>query len=208
MSIRAICKFLEKYLLYFACVLLLPLGVAILYDYAIEKPYFSTPATVAFLQTIAICVALSFIANFIGRKQPKRNLERKEGIVLVVLIWLITVTLGALPFQFTGRIANPIDAYFESMSGLTTTGASILQAKAYDAQGAEIPITMGNPIDASVSYTFYGTIAPLRDPDTQAVLHTGIEALENLFYFGDLFCSGWGESGSSFFSSVCSQLWG
>lgn len=177
MSIRAICKVLEKYLLYFACVLLLPLGVAALYDYVIEKPYFTTSATVAFLQTMGVCLSLSFVAHLVSRKQPKRNLERKEGIVFVVLIWLITAAIGALPFQFTGRIANPVDAYFESMSGLTTTGASILQAKAYDVQGEEIPISIANPIDASVEYTFYGTIAPIRDSETQAVVYTGIEAL-------------------------------
>ena len=177
MSIAEICKILERYLLCFAGVLLLPLGVAVLYDFFIEEPYFQTPATVAFLETIAVCLLLSLIAHYFARKAKKRSLLRKEGILFVVLIWLITAGLGALPFQFTKTIPNPIDAYFESMSGLTTTGASIVQPKAYDAAGAEIPITIKNPLDPAVAYTFYGTVPPMKDPHTGAVLRTGVEAL-------------------------------
>lgn len=177
MSAAAICRVLEKYLLYFAGVLLLPLGVAVLYDFFIEEPYFKTSATLAFVETIGVCLLLSLIAFCFGRKAAKRSLHRKEGIFFVVLIWFITTALAALPFQLTQAIPNPIDAYFESMSGLTTTGASILQPKVYDAAGTEVPVTIQNPLDRAVSYTFYGTVAPLKDPRTGAVLHTGVEAL-------------------------------
>jgi len=177
MSGTEICRVLEKYLLYFAGVLLLPLGVAILYDFFIEQPYFQTPSTFAFLETIAVCLILSKIAFFCGRKATLRSLHRKEGILFVVLIWFITTAIAALPFQFTKTIPNPVDAYFETMSGLTTTGVSIIQAKAYDASGHEIPITIKNPLDTSVSYTFYGTVPPLKDPHTGAVFRDGVEAL-------------------------------
>ena len=64
------------------------------------------------------------------------------------------------------------------MSGLTTTGVSILHAKAYDpSSGAEIPIVAENPIDPTIVYTFSGTIAPLKDPATGAILAEGLEAL-------------------------------
>src|SRR5580692_3884319 len=137
MSAAEICKVLEKYLLYFTGVLLLPLGVAILYDFFIEEPYFQTPATFAFLETMAVCLILSKIAFFYGRRAAPRTLHRKEGIFFVVLIWFITAGLAALPFQFTKTIPNPVDAYFEAVSGLTTTGASIVQTKVYDSSGNE-----------------------------------------------------------------------
>ena len=178
MSATEICRVLEKYLLYFAGVLLLPLGIAILYDFFIEQPYFQTPATFAFLQTIGVCLALSLVAFYIGRKATKRSLYRKEGIFFVVLIWFITTGIASLPFLFTKAIPNPVDAYFETMSGLTTTGASIVQPKVYDPQtGQEIQTTIRNPLDPAVSYTFYGTVPPLKDPSTGAVLRQGVEAL-------------------------------
>ncbi|HEY2811227.1 MAG TPA: TrkH family potassium uptake protein [Rhabdochlamydiaceae bacterium] len=168
---------MAKYLLYFTVVLLLPLGVSILYDFFIDKPHFHIPTTVAFLVAIAITLGLAGLASLCGNKAQKRELYRKEGILFVVIIWLLTTALSALPFQLTRAIPNPVDAYFETMSGLTTTGASIIQAKAYDAEGKEIPIVKKNPLDAAITYTFYGTVAPIRDPHSGAVLFEGVEAL-------------------------------
>jgi len=178
MSASEICKVLARYLWWFAVVLFLPLAVALLYDFVLEEPYFKTTATFAFLQTMGVCLIVASLLNFLGRKAAKRPLLRKEGVLFVVLIWLLTTAIAALPFQFTGTIPNPIDAYYESMSGLTTTGASIIYPKAYDpATREEIPITLNNPVDPTLSYTFYGTVPPLRDPHTGDVLRTGVEAL-------------------------------
>ncbi|MBD0348497.1 MAG: TrkH family potassium uptake protein [Thermoleophilia bacterium] len=54
----------------------------------------------------------------------------REGFLVVSLTWLLAAAYGALPYLFSGedQLANPIDAYFEAMSGFTTTGASILTA--------------------------------------------------------------------------------
>jgi trk system potassium uptake protein TrkH len=54
------------------------------------------------------------------------DLSRREGIGIVVFGWLFAVLLGSLPFLFTGAMTNPFDAIFESTSGLTTTGASVM----------------------------------------------------------------------------------
>lgn len=178
MSFSMICKILGKYLLYFSVILLLPLGVSILYDFFIEEPYFQTSATFAFLETMGICLFLSALTSYWGTKAQKRDLHRKEGIFFVVLIWLITTSIAALPFQFTKTIPNLVDAYFETMSGLTTTGASIIQPKVYDPDtGEEISITVKNPINPEVSYTFYGTVAPIKNAITGKVLYEGVEAL-------------------------------
>lgn len=54
------------------------------------------------------------------------SLRKREGYLIVALGWLSMVGVGALPYLISGVISNPIDAIFETVSGLTTTGASIL----------------------------------------------------------------------------------
>ena len=56
----------------------------------------------------------------------KRSLTNRDGFAIVTLSWIITAVVGALPFYLSGAIPNFTDAFFESMSGVTTTGASIL----------------------------------------------------------------------------------
>lgn len=57
---------------------------------------------------------------------PPHELTRREGILLVVACWLAASLLGALPFHFSGYFPSFTDAFFESISGFTTTGASVL----------------------------------------------------------------------------------
>jgi trk system potassium uptake protein TrkH len=63
------------------------------------------------------------------------------------------------------------------MSGLTTTGATVLCPKAYSPLGHEIPIHITNPHVPDKTYTFYGTVAPVRDPDSGLILASGVEAV-------------------------------
>lgn len=55
------------------------------------------------------------------------ELTRREGIGIVVFGWLFATLLGSLPFLLTGAMINPVDAFFESCSGFTTTGASVME---------------------------------------------------------------------------------
>ncbi len=178
MSFTEISRVLGRYFFYLAAILVLPLGVAILYEFFLEKTvYFPLSASLAFLLTIGICLICGVSFRYAGR-YSHRALYRKESILLVVIIWFLTAAIGSLPFVMTQTIRNPIDAYFESMSGLTTTGSTILYPKQYAPEtGVEIPATVSHPTDPSVIYTFYGTIAPLKNPVTQEVIKTGIEAL-------------------------------
>jgi len=57
---------------------------------------------------------------------PEKELGYKDGFAIVVLSWVGLAFLGALPYLFSGKIPSFIDCYFESMSGFTTTGSSIL----------------------------------------------------------------------------------
>lgn len=77
-----------------------------------------------FLACILIC---AFIGIALLIKKPKRKtIYAKEGLLIVALSWITISIFGALPFVFSGYIPNFIDAFFETVSGFTTTGASIL----------------------------------------------------------------------------------
>lgn len=72
-----------------------------------------------------VTIFIGFIMWFTNRNAPK-NLHKKEGYIIVTFGWLILSLTGTLPYLFTGAIPNFTDAIFETMSGYTTTGASIL----------------------------------------------------------------------------------
>lgn len=61
-----------------------------------------------------------------GRRRGKPSLSPRGGYLFVVLAWALAAALGATPFVLSGAIPSWVDAYFESISGFTTTGASIL----------------------------------------------------------------------------------
>lgn len=70
---------------------------------------------------------LTVVGYIIGRKQPKKTkIFAREGFVIVALCWVLLSLLGAIPFVLTGEIPSYIDAVFETVSGFTTTGSSIL----------------------------------------------------------------------------------
>lgn len=112
----SIVKRIFGYVLVFVAVLMvLPCIVAVIYQ---EREGWS------FVITAALCLLLGFL---IMRKKPEnRVFYVKEGFVAVALSWIIMSVMGSLPFLITGTITNPIDAMFETVSGFTTTGSSVL----------------------------------------------------------------------------------
>ena len=82
-------------------------------------------AVYAFLITLSIMVLVSGILLAVSRKSGV-VFAAKEGLVCVCVSWIAISLLGCLPFVFSGEIPNFIDALFETVSGFTTTGASIL----------------------------------------------------------------------------------
>ena len=87
--------------------------------------YGETGAVQGFLFTLGIMLALSGILYLMCRKAG-RLFGAREGLVCVGLSWIVMSLLGALPFTLSGSIPHYIDALFETVSGFTTTGASIL----------------------------------------------------------------------------------
>lgn len=77
-----------------------------------------------FLATILLCALIGGIC--VWRKPKSTVLYARDGFVIVSLSWIVLSLFGALPFFLSGSIPNFVDALFETVSGFTTTGASIL----------------------------------------------------------------------------------
>lgn len=86
----------------------------------------------AFVITIAIAVAIG-VALLLAFKPHHKEIFSREGFVIVSLVWIYFSLLGSLPFAISGAIPNYIDALFETISGFTTTGASILTGEQIEA---------------------------------------------------------------------------
>ena len=99
-----------------AALLLLPALVSLIY---LEKSGISFLITAA----LSLTVGLAFILLF---KPKSRMIYAKEGFAIVAYAWLLMSAIGALPFVIGGAIPSYVDAFFETVSGFTTTGASIL----------------------------------------------------------------------------------
>lgn len=79
------------------------------------------------LTLLATSLVLGIIGSLASLKKPKQpKLYAKEGMMIVALCWILWSFFGALPFYLTGQIPSLIDAFFETSSGFTTTGATIL----------------------------------------------------------------------------------
>ena len=79
---------------------------------------------IAFLITILACLAIG--VPLVSRKPSKKAFYAREGLVTTALSWIVLSIVGAVPFVLSGAIPDPIDAFFEIVSGFTTTGSSIL----------------------------------------------------------------------------------
>ena len=97
-----------------AALLVIPLAVALLCG---ESP-------APFLLPIALLVLLGGLMSF--RRPRSTSLFARDGLAVVALAWIAMSAFGALPFYVSGEIPSYVDCFFETVSGFTTTGASIL----------------------------------------------------------------------------------
>ncbi len=82
-------------------------------------------AQTAFIQSIVFSLVLGLATGFTTRR-PKRELQLQDGFILVVLTWVALPGIGSLPLWLAIPGLSFTDAYFEAMSGFTTTGATVL----------------------------------------------------------------------------------
>ena len=82
------------------------------------------------LRALALSIVITALAGgflmALSHRRPEREIKQREGILVVVLIWMGICFFGCLPFFFSPWFPNLTDAFFESASGFTTTGATVL----------------------------------------------------------------------------------
>lgn len=103
--------------------LLIVMGISMLMPLLISYMYGELDFS-GHLKSSIICFCLGLPIWYITRKN--RSLSSKDGFAIVSLAWLLVALTGTFPFYFTDSITSFTDAWFESMSGVTTTGSSIL----------------------------------------------------------------------------------
>lgn len=116
MNYKTIFNIIGKVLLLEAALLLLPLGVSTAY---------SDGCTDDFLIGAAAAAALGAVM-FFPTRAVRKPLSVRDSLAVAALTWLLASLVGCLPFMTSGEISSFPDAFFETVSGFTTTGASIL----------------------------------------------------------------------------------
>lgn len=124
MNITAILNIIGHVMKYEIILLLIPFFVALFYGQGDAN---------AFLYTVLLMIPIALI--LIKIKGKKNEIYAKEGFLTVGLAWIVISFFGALPFVFSGAIPSLVDAFFETSSGFTTTGASILTEIQYLPKG-------------------------------------------------------------------------
>ena len=115
MNIRSILNILAALLTLLGFSMLIPAGIAF---------GFGESDLSGFLYSFIITIIIGLPIWFFTRKGY--SVTNKDGFAIVTFAWIITGVAGALPFYLSGAIPNVTDAFFESMSGVTTTGATII----------------------------------------------------------------------------------
>lgn len=117
MHSQNILRFLGILILFLGLSMAVPLVVSII---------FKDGSTLAILYAMFITSALGLLLFLCTKKDEETPLNHRDGIAIVTFGWVVSGLVGALPFLFSGSIPDFTNAYFESLSGFTTTGASIL----------------------------------------------------------------------------------
>lgn len=121
MNFRLLAKLLGLLLLLLAAAMLVCLGYALLVEERRDGP---DPVD-TFLWSVGICAGVGLVLYLVGRKAP-REILRKEAIAMVGLGWICCTVFGAIPYLLCRPALDLPGALFESASGFTTTGASVI----------------------------------------------------------------------------------
>ncbi len=116
LNIPAIIRVLGGLLLIESVFLLISAGISLIY---------SEPAYLDFLITTAIA-AIPGLLFILLIKKDKKGIQKREGFIIVSFVWIVYSFIGSIPFMLSGSIPNLTDAFFETISGFTTTGSSVL----------------------------------------------------------------------------------
>ena len=114
MNFKAIINLFSILVLFFSFSYVFPIVVSIVFND--NSLYLFLPAF--------IFVGILGLIGFLFTKGAQRDLSSKDGFVIIVMFWLVLSLAGSIPFYLSGM--SPIDSFFESMSGITTTGATVI----------------------------------------------------------------------------------
>lgn len=115
-NVKLILRIIGGLLLFEGVFLTSAMGVAIFYN---------ENETYHFLITSAISILIGLSFYFIGKNAPP-SIGKREGSVIVTFSWICFTLIGMLPFLLSGSVSSVTDAFFETMSGFTTTGATVI----------------------------------------------------------------------------------
>ena len=113
-------------ILYTVSALLLITGVFMISGVVVAWIYDEAETMRGFVAAVVITLLIGVSGFLAFRRHRNASLLTRDGFLVVVLSWLVGSAFGALPFVVTGAIPSYTDAFFETISGFTTTGASIL----------------------------------------------------------------------------------
>jgi trk system potassium uptake protein TrkH len=115
-----------KVVLHYLGLLIAGLGVSMLLPLGWSL-YYNEPVSSAFTISIGICAGSGFL---LWRLTPggEARFSRREAIMVVAGAWVLASAVGAIPYALAGTFSNYLNAYFETMSGFTATGASALNS--------------------------------------------------------------------------------
>ncbi|HHO75963.1 MAG TPA: TrkH family potassium uptake protein [Deltaproteobacteria bacterium] len=116
MNIRIVVNLLGRGALFIALAMVAPLLISF---------YHNEDDLYGLVTGFLVCLATGAVMLLFSRR-PRGELRHREGFLFVTLAWSLAGLLGAIPFSFSGYFPSYIDALFETVSGFTTTGASVL----------------------------------------------------------------------------------
>lgn len=116
MNYKVVLKLLGHVLKYELLLMIIPFLIGL---------YYGDGDAMSFLLTIIIIFPIAFLLCRV--KSEKSDIYAKEGFITVGLAWILISIVGAIPFVISGAIPSVVDAFFETVSGFTTTGATILK---------------------------------------------------------------------------------
>jgi len=123
MNILSIFNVVGILLLLLSGLLVLPIGISLYYHYPSLPGYMTETQAFTLTLVVSVLIGLTFWKVFPSGLEKLRD---REGFAIVSLSWVFIALAGAFPYYLSGACPDFIDAFFESMSGFTTTGASIL----------------------------------------------------------------------------------
>ena len=182
MQYRDISKALAAFLWILLLPLSLPLGIAIYTEWVQQNRELPSVGP-AFLLTMLLTALLGALFWLFGKKASGK-LYRREALLLVLLVYLLSPLIGAMPFYLSGTLKNPLDAYFEAVSGFTTTGATIMEPKQIDpVTKIEKPIKKTFFAGKKKEYRYFGTVTPIFDEKSGQILKSGLDAISPALLF-------------------------